>query len=118
MLLAASTNALSDGFAFGLAIIGVVTGGGGIFATMFAYGRVKAVEQTLALLRSENDTLNKVLKDRDDECNRKVSALEGQVKVLTQQNVHATVTAVVAAMRELRQETYATPHNHPKGGHA
>lgn len=127
-VLAATASAVSDGLAIGLAVIGTITGGGGIVATIFAYGRVKAVEQTLTLLRSENDTLTGLVRasearaeEERKTCSERIAELDGQVKVLTQQQAHSTVAAIMAVARESGYFTpspFATPHNRPEGGTA
>ncbi len=55
MIAVASTIDVDDTLAVIVVAVSIITGLGGIVATVGAYARVKAVESTLSLLRQEND---------------------------------------------------------------
>jgi hypothetical protein len=101
--------------------ISVVTGLGGIAATVFSFGRVKSVESTLAIMRSENDALQDAyrgLQARTDSerasCAEQLAELRGRLDLLTSQFTFATATAIAAAVREISggpiPPITATPH--------
>lgn len=120
MIAVASTIDVDDTLAVIVVLVSIVTGLGGIAATVFSYGRVKAVESTLNTLRAENDALNAAyegLRDRaEDErrtCAEQLAELRGRIDLLTQQFTHSIAAGVLAAVREA--DTHASPHHHRPG---
>lgn len=122
---AATTIDVDDTLAIVVVIVSVITGLGGVAATVFSYGRVKAVEGTLQLLRDENDALTSAYEGMRDRaavervsCAEQIAELRGRIDLLTQQFTHSIAAGVVAAVREVGAVATpnATPHHRTNQG--